>query len=395
MDGKDKKILTKYRKRLVRIGILESTLVSLVFGLAVIGIAAIITWFCDLSLLAVLLISIGAGVVVTAAMAPLLYFKRFYPTTQRTARILDKAGLEERVVTMCQYENDRSMLAALQREDAKSKLSGVNEKCIIFHVSLWLIIALIVCGLFAVSFTTVSALAAEGIINSGGEVIGKPSDDAKDNDDDEEEKDVYYTIRYMVILGEGHIEGELTQTVKKGANTKQVVAVPDEGFMFYAWTDEAGTKVLGVDATRMEFKVKSDMTICALFIETPEDQNGGDEEQGEDEKKPGDDEGSGDEEGEKNGPNGSGGSSGGAGQNGENGNSGEGGEGSGDDNGEASENVGSTPAGKREDNSVIDGKQDYKDSFDREQNDKELAEDDTLPDELKDILGDYYGALDP
>ena len=42
-----------------------------------------------------------------------------------------------------------------------------------------------------------------------------------------------------------------------------------------------------------------------------------------------------------------------------------------------------------------DGKQDYKENFDREQSEKELSYDNSLPDELKDALGDYYNGLKP
>lgn len=382
-------LFEQYRKRLMRNGIIKSLIFALIVGFAVDGLVALITWFvADMTVGTVLGISIGLGVVAIAASAPVFYFLFFRPTTYQIAQRLDELGLEERMITMCELEQDPSYLAMKQRDDAQAKLRGVNAKSLKITVSMLMIVLLIVSFVFAVGFTTVSALAATDVITKGND-IGKDDNDGIIDDYN------YFTVRYMILSGNGVIEGETTQIVEKGNNTTQVTAVPDEGYAFYKWTDESGEEILGVSETRMEFNVQNDINLYAVFepIEPDEsDSNNGETEPGD-----GDGESDNGSEGEGEGDAGEGDSQGGENNSGDNGDQDS--DNKSDDNDKKDENSSDNPGegagegGSHQNNNVIDGEHDYQDEFDRKQHQDDLANDDTIPDDLKDILGDYFDSL--
>jgi hypothetical protein len=58
------------------------------------------------------------------------YFMHFRVTEKEIARQLDKIGLDQRVITMLEYQEDDSVLARLQREDAISKLNSLDVKSV-------------------------------------------------------------------------------------------------------------------------------------------------------------------------------------------------------------------------------------------------------------------------
>ena len=104
MDNKQhfKKYLAKLR--------FEAFLKSLFSGLAV-GfianfIAALVIWFTPYNEIWISLTALG---VVTVVATAIFYFKTYYPSVMANARRLDKLGLEERLITMVEYENDDSL----------------------------------------------------------------------------------------------------------------------------------------------------------------------------------------------------------------------------------------------------------------------------------------------
>ena len=103
---------------------IEAMLRSLLCGLAVgFGanfVAALVTW---LSPLNGFLLPLAALVAATVISAPIFYFAKFRPTAMSSARRLDSLGLDERLVTMVEYSNDDSLIANLQRNDAKAALA--------------------------------------------------------------------------------------------------------------------------------------------------------------------------------------------------------------------------------------------------------------------------------
>ena len=116
---KQNNLLGKYRTRLKKIGLLKSAIYALVFALSVSFLAAFCVWFFVLPAWGLWLIIAGTGVLTFSAVLPLLYFLRFRPTERKTAREVDRLGLEERTVTMLELENDDSFIARRQRDDGK------------------------------------------------------------------------------------------------------------------------------------------------------------------------------------------------------------------------------------------------------------------------------------
>ena len=373
-----KTMFQNYRNRIVRIGILKSLILALIVGFAVNGIAALATWFIvGLSVPVVLGVSVGLGVLAFALCVPIIYYIFFRPTTYRIAQLLDRLGLEERMITMYELENDDSYIAMRQREDAKSRLGGVGVKQLRLKLSTLANVLLAVSFVFALSFTTVSTLASANIIPSGvdiGKGDGSGTTDAFDG----------FTVNYFVLSGNGRIVGESPQLVKEGQNTTQVTAFADDGYVFSAWTDATGEEVYGLSPTRMEFNVKSDLNIYAIFVETKT----GNYVEGDYGDRPGDDS-----------------ILGGDGQDTD---MSDGGLEMPPDKDGASSDSDSNPSDDRDgsgmnggqvnskaNNTVIDGKQDYHDVFDYEGSEDSLAENDSIPDDLKDILGNYYESLKP
>ena len=351
------KLFEKYRKRLNVFAILKSILLALGFAFIAVGITSSITWIIKASILVALPISCGLGGLTFLISVFLLYFKHFRPTTEDVAKKLDALGFEERYITMYECQNETSVIAKLQREDAKKSLAGVPAKCLKFSVAIPVIIVLAFSVVFAAGTTTGTILAAKNTSSS-----------IQDDNKPPEEKKEYFTVTYKVFEeGTGTIEGDLVQTIEKGHYTTSVTAISAPGYKFAGWVDEEKNLLANQNNPRTEVNVRENMTIFALFEEkssSDDEDNETGEGEGGDEKDP---------------------TPGGGGETPDPGPSqGGGGEG--------------TPGGGesqgRENNKVIDGTVDYKDNFNRDEMEKELLDKD-FPDDLKDILGDYYGTLKP
>lgn len=353
-------IFGKYRKQLVRAGIIRSAVLGLALAFTAVGAAAFGAWIARAEVPVIIGLTIGFGAVVFLLAVPFFYLKFFRPTDRKIAERLDALGLDERAVTMYEYKNDGSGMAALQREDAKAKLSsvsGVSGYPAALHAALLLAFG----ALFAAGAVAGAVLSAV----SAGVAVGETEPAAPVAQT--------YIVTYGVCeAGTGSILGELTQEVEKGGYTEAVCAVPASGYRFAAWVDENKTPLANQNNPRNEVNVRSDISVFALFEkvapDTPDgdDSDGGDG--GEGDSGPGFDHEQNDD-----------GDDGGSGQDDENQ---EGGGSSGGD------------SDSRTNNNVIDGTKDYKEQFDREKLENELAGKD-IPDDLKDILGDYYDTLKP
>ena len=351
------KLFEKYRKRLACIGIFKSIVLARALAFIFVGIISSITWIAKASVTVTIALTVGLGGTAFIGLALLLYFKHFRPTAEKVARQLDALGYDERYITMYECQKDSSTMANLQREDAKKTLVGVSAKLLKFTVALPIVLLLVFGMVFATGTTTASILT---VTTTGGKDPEPPPPI--------EQKEMF-TVTYKVYEeGTGTITGEAIQQVEKGHYTQPVTAIPESGYKFVAWVDKDKNHLSDQTNPRSEVNVREDMTIYALFEK--KNASGDDKEL----------EGGGGEEGK--GPEQSGGTGGSESESG----GGEGGQGGGASGG------GETQS--REDNRVIDGTQDYKDNFDREGLEKELAGSD-YPDDLKDILGDYYGTLKP
>lgn len=248
------KLFKKYYSRLAREGILKSALCGMVVGFSTLFLASAILWLTNESLFWVAII---IGVVTGGATAPLFYYKKFKPTTKEIARRVDDLGLEERVLTMTELENDQSYIAMRQREDTIAALKTVNEGLLTIVVSLPLIIATCVTGVFGAGMTVVTALSAADVLDSGREIIEEMNKPIPE----------YVDIEYEV-LGEGgrvynfETEEEIPfQAVEKGKDALPVIAIPDEGYIFIGWSD------LSEDPYREDKNVTKSITLVAEFAE--------------------------------------------------------------------------------------------------------------------------------
>ena len=223
------------------------------------------------------------------------------------------------------------------------------------------VLSVSIAAILGCAMTTLSALAAFGYIMSGAELLDPLIPDTPVQ---------YVYVEYIVEEG-GYIEGEVYQEIVLGESGSEVMAVADEGWIFEGWTDGAGNPV------RLDQKVEQDMLLIALFV-PDESADGG--------------------EGDQDGQSGSG-----EGQEGEDGEpsdqpgEGEGeGEGDGESNSEqeGDEDQQASSAGGKYDaaNQIIDGETFYRDVFGQydDQMKEEMSSDDDVPEDIRDIVENYF-----
>ena len=128
-----KKYFKKYHTKLKLEAILKSLLLGLIIGSSAAFVMAATAWFVGFN---GLWIAIGILVAVTAASTTLFYLKKFKLTAEGNARRLDRYGLEERLITMVEYDGDDSYIAKAQREDAKAELEKFEANRIKFKFAI-------------------------------------------------------------------------------------------------------------------------------------------------------------------------------------------------------------------------------------------------------------------
>ena len=268
-----KKYFEKYYLKLKLEALLKSTLCGLCVGFTACFIASFATWFTDFD---GLWLSIGILAAVTAAVAPIFYFKLFKLTAMSNAKRIDRLGLEERLITMIEYEDDDSFIAKAQRADARAKLAEVEASQVKFTVPAKIIIAVAIAATVASAMVTVSSLGTAGLIPDGNELLEAIIPD---------EPDVYISISYVVEDG-GYIDGEEEQLVILGGIGEPVLAVADDGYKFAGW-DDGGRK-----PSRTDRGVSENVIYTAMFIPLG-DQGEGDGEGDQEGDEPGDQPGEG------------------------------------------------------------------------------------------------------
>lgn len=254
---KEDLLFQKQQPKLKQEALVRSLLCGLAVGLGANFVTALITWMLPIN---GLLLSLGVLVAVTAVATLIFYKKRFCLDNAKSARIIDRLGLEERMITMVELGNDDSFIAKIQREDAKAALAAIDNKQLKIRISNATVIAVVICGVLGVGMTTVNVLSEAGILPGGDKLLENMV---------EEQKTVYVSISYVAGVG-GMIEGDEAQILVQGTNASAVTAVADDGYMFKCWSD--GNK----NPTRMDILVNEDVTYTAEFVEV-EDEEGDDE----------------------------------------------------------------------------------------------------------------------
>lgn len=139
--------LKKYKKKLKLEAILKSAIYGLSATFIIIMILNVILYFCEKRNL---LITIIIGLIIGIVTAIILYVKKFAVSIKDIARRIDEQGLEERVITMVEYENDSSQMITLQKEDTKRELEKINAKAIPLKIAKWSLIVMISCLILSV-----------------------------------------------------------------------------------------------------------------------------------------------------------------------------------------------------------------------------------------------------
>lgn len=245
----------QFFQRLEKEGWLKAFLVALTIGFGVAAIVAAVMWFKGSN---ALWYCLGAIVGIALVATPVLYMAAFRPTVQSNARRIDRLGMEERIVTMVELEHDDSLLSRLQRADAQKHLEAADEKQIQFYIHRRIKVSLTVAASLGFVMTTLSTLAAMGLIMSGAELLDPLIPDAPAQ---------YVYIEYVVDEG-GLIEGEEFQEIIVGESGTQVVAVAEEGWTFVGWED--GFK----HPERTDGGYDSNQVFVAMFEPTGEDGEG-------------------------------------------------------------------------------------------------------------------------
>ena len=278
----------RYQKLTVE-ALLKSLFCGLLVAFGVIFTMGAVFWIIGIENLTLVIGLLSAALVaVTFASATIFYFAKFRPTVISNARRIDSLGLHERIITMIEYQNDDSIMATLQRNDAMQALSQVDKKSIRFSFNKKLFVALSITGFFSLGIGVVSILSAAGLLPSGSEIVKQVN-----------ERPVYIPVTYFADDG-GIIVGEDEQLVLPGENALPVIAVPDEGYSFEGWDD--GYR----KPTRNDKEIDCPLVLTAIFVPLDEEGDDTDDsgESGENGEAPGEEEGDkGDSSGESSGDN--------------------------------------------------------------------------------------------
>lgn len=257
-------VFKKYYSRLAKEGWLKALLCGFVTGLAVAAVAALVFWFVAFKegLWVVLAILVAA----TAGATMVFYYARFRPTAKSIARRVDKLGLEERLVTMLELENDDSYMALKQREDTIAAVNSFSASGIrIAFASVSLVVALVVAGVFGLGTTTVSALYYADVIPSGAELLqGDPEapltfELSYTVASSEAGTIYYYTGSWIGLEKVDTTENKII--VEEGSDGPAVIVQPADGYSFAGWSDGV------VSPYRQDLNVSGDISVVANFEE--------------------------------------------------------------------------------------------------------------------------------
>lgn len=240
-------VFKKYYRSLNRSAIVKSLLWGLAFGFIAAFIAGFATW---MSYFKGFFLTMGILLVVTAIVGVAVYFLFFKPTAKDVARRIDALGLEERVITMLELEGDDGYIATRQREDANKSLLGLGMTRLKFGISLTLILLISIGGVVGIAMTTVTGLSDLGVIPSGAQLIDEARGRSPKN---------YIEVNYVATPG-GIIYGEAEQVIFKKSETSTVIAVADDGYRFYRWTDGYPYPA------RSDSGITEDITFTAWFL---------------------------------------------------------------------------------------------------------------------------------
>lgn len=153
-------VFKKYYKKIGQESILKSLLCALTIGFTLMFVCIAASWFVGFK--AGIYIGFGLFVLSAGIATPLLYKFKFRPTTKKIMQRIDALGLEERMLTMAELENDNSFMAMKQREDAMNAVKSVSSEMLKIAVSVPLIAAVAISATLGTGMTVAAAVAPDG-----------------------------------------------------------------------------------------------------------------------------------------------------------------------------------------------------------------------------------------
>lgn len=361
-------LFRKHYNRIAKEGVFKAFLGGISIASGVLLLTALICWFSSFK--AGLFLAIGAFVLALAISVPLLYIYRYRPTVKTVASRVDELGLEERVLTMTELKDDDSFIAKAQRADTEKALRSVDHLFIKLAISTSLIVLSVVgiiVGLFGgVTFSSLYYADVIPDVAAAFTPTVKPAE---------------FFVRYGVDEGgfggvylwtedaepDALVPVEEEYTVIEGDSAPAIIAVPAANYVFCGWSDGL------MDPYRHDLSVTDDIEVKALFeriaslpdptVPFSPNSNSNDSQSSPDRGDPSDQP----PQSEPSEPS------------------------DGDDNGDG--------AGGRRDSAnqqVNDGSTFYGDVFDENYNEtmEYLGSNDSMPDDLKGDIADYYGSIE-
>lgn len=153
-------VFKKYYKKIGQESILKSLLCALTIGFTLMFVCIAASWFVGFK--AGIYIGFGLFVLSAGIATPLLYKFKFRPTTKKIMQRIDALGLEERMLTMAELENDNSFMAMKQREDAMNAVKSVSSEMLKIAVSVPLIAAVAISATLGTGMSVAAAVAPDG-----------------------------------------------------------------------------------------------------------------------------------------------------------------------------------------------------------------------------------------
>lgn len=142
--------MEKFKRKIMLEVLIKSLAIGTSIGGCLASIIAIICKICGVDISVVFYILMG---IVLAALGSVMFYFILKPNDKAIARRLDKQlNLNEKAITMVEYQESQDQMAVLQREDAKSVLENIPVKKfkMKFHFAL-LLIPLLAIGLIVSS----------------------------------------------------------------------------------------------------------------------------------------------------------------------------------------------------------------------------------------------------
>lgn len=149
----------KFKKKVLMEHLAYSLLLALCSGLVFSGLTLmiLILAYKNAPAFAYPVIVFAIGVVAAAISFALLYRRKKPSDDEIALRIDDSLGMQEKVATMVEFQNEDSLIINKQREDARERLSKKTTKALPVKLHVWTLPVIVICGgLFAASFFTPS-----------------------------------------------------------------------------------------------------------------------------------------------------------------------------------------------------------------------------------------------